>query len=74
VIRSSSHSKTVNIVARRRLEKTENLSACVLVNWKVCKSAIALIDLIKRDCNQSANKSNHPIYNPLFSSCVPPDT
>jgi hypothetical protein len=29
-------------VARRRLEKTENPSASARVNWKVCKSAIAL--------------------------------
>jgi hypothetical protein len=32
---------------------------------RVCKSAIALcLNVIKRDCNQSANKSNHPNYNP----------
>jgi hypothetical protein len=29
-------------VARRRLAKTGNSSACVAVNWKVCKSVIAL--------------------------------
>jgi hypothetical protein len=29
-------------VARIRLVKTENPSACVTVNWKVCRSAIAL--------------------------------
>jgi hypothetical protein len=29
-------------VARIRLVKTENPSACVTVNWKVCRIAIAL--------------------------------
>jgi hypothetical protein len=29
-------------VARIRLVKAENPSACVTVNWKVCKVAIAL--------------------------------
>jgi hypothetical protein len=32
-------------VARRRLVETENPSACATVNWKVCKSAIALYGL-----------------------------
>jgi hypothetical protein len=55
--------------------ETENPSACVTVNWKVCKSAIALyLNVIKRDCDQSANKSNHPNWNPSFSSPVPPYT
>jgi hypothetical protein len=41
--------------------ETENPSACVTVDWKVCKSAIALyLSVIKRTCNQGANKSNHP--------------
>jgi hypothetical protein len=41
--------------------KTENPSACATVNLKVCKSAIALyLNVIKRDCKQSANKPNHP--------------
>jgi hypothetical protein len=45
----------------RRLVKTENPSACVTVNWKVCKSAIALyLSVIKRTCNKVANKSTHP--------------
>jgi hypothetical protein len=41
-------------------------SSCVLVvvpgeDQCVCKSAIALyLNVIKRDCNQGANKSNHP--------------
>jgi hypothetical protein len=34
--------------------ETENPSACAMVNWKVCKSAIALyclhLSLIKREC------------------------
>jgi hypothetical protein len=48
-------------VARRRLLKTENPSACATVNWKVCKSAIALyLSVIKRTCNRSSNKSNQP--------------
>jgi hypothetical protein len=44
--------------------KIENPSACAVVNWKVSKSAIALyclyLSVIKRSCNQSANKFNHP--------------
>jgi hypothetical protein len=41
--------------------KTDNLSACATVNWKVCKSAIVLyLSVIKRTCNQGVNKSNHP--------------
>jgi hypothetical protein len=44
--------------------KTGNPNACAAVEWKVCKSAIALYclysNVIKRDCNPSANKSNHP--------------
>jgi hypothetical protein len=43
--------------------KTGNSSACAAVNWKACKSAIALyclkLSVIKKDCNQSADKSNH---------------
>jgi hypothetical protein len=42
--------------------KTGNPSACVTVNWKMCKSVIALyLSVIKRTCNQGANKTNHPI-------------
>jgi hypothetical protein len=41
-------------VARRRLVETENPSACAMVNWNVCKSAIALyclyLSVIKRVC------------------------
>jgi hypothetical protein len=41
--------------------KTGKPSACATVNWKACKSAIALnLGVIKRNCNQGANKSNHP--------------
>jgi hypothetical protein len=41
----------------------------------VCKSAIALyLNVIKRDCNQGANKSNRPNKNPSFSSRIPPYT
>jgi hypothetical protein len=48
-------------VARRRLVKTEDPSACATVNWKVCKSAIALyLSVIEGTCNQGVNKSNHP--------------
>jgi hypothetical protein len=47
-------------VARRRVLKTEDPSACATVNWKLCKTAIALyLSVIKRTCNQGANKSNH---------------
>jgi hypothetical protein len=53
----------------------EDPSACVTVNYKLCKSTIALyLNVIKRTCNQGANKSNHPNYNPSFSSRVPPYT
>jgi hypothetical protein len=39
-------------VARRRLVKTENRSACATVNWKMCKSAIALyLSVTKRIYN-----------------------
>jgi hypothetical protein len=39
----------------------------------VCRSAIALyLNVIKRDCNRSANKTNHQNYTPSFSSRVPP--
>jgi hypothetical protein len=39
----------------------ENPSACATVNSKLYKSAIgAVLNEIKRDCNRSANKSNHP--------------
>jgi hypothetical protein len=37
-----SASSVLRSVARRRLVKTEDPSACARVNWKVCKSAIAL--------------------------------
>jgi hypothetical protein len=48
-------------IARRRLVKTGNPSACAAVNWKVCRSAIAVyLSVIKRTGNQDANKSNHP--------------
>jgi hypothetical protein len=41
--------------------KTENPNAYATVNWKVCKSAIALyLIVIKTTGNQDANKSNHP--------------
>jgi hypothetical protein len=44
--------------------KTGNPNACAAANCNVCKSAIALyclyLNVIKRDCNQGANKSNHP--------------
>jgi hypothetical protein len=45
-------------VARIRLVKTGNPSACATVNLKVCKSAIALyLCMSKRTCNQGAIKS-----------------
>jgi hypothetical protein len=41
--------------------KSEDPSARVTVNCKLFKSAIALyLSMIKRYCNQGANKSNHP--------------
>jgi hypothetical protein len=55
-------------VARRRLVRTENPRACATVNWKVCRSAIAMyLSVIKRTCNQGANEFNHPNENPLSS-------
>jgi hypothetical protein len=54
-------------VDRTRLVKTEKSNACATVNWKMCKSVIALyLSVINRTCNQGANKSNHPNQNPLF--------
>jgi hypothetical protein len=48
--------------------RMENRSACAMVNCKLCKySDSAVLIIIKRNCNQSANKSCLPIYNPLFS-------
>jgi hypothetical protein len=42
--------------------KTDSHSAHATVNWKLCESAVALdLSVIKRTCNQGANKSNHPI-------------
>jgi diacylglycerol kinase len=33
----------------------------VTVNYEVCNTAIeSYLNVIKRDCKQSANKSNHP--------------
>jgi hypothetical protein len=62
-------------VARRRLVTTDTPNACATVNWKLCKSAIALyLNVIKRTCDKGANKSNHPNWNQLFSSRVPPYT
>jgi hypothetical protein len=59
-------------VARIRLVKTVNPSACATVNCKLCKSAIGLhLSVIKTTCNPGANKSNHPNWNPLFLSRVP---
>jgi hypothetical protein len=41
--------------------KADNPSACATVNCKLCKSATPLyLSVIKRTCNQGANKSNHP--------------
>jgi hypothetical protein len=41
--------------------KTDSPSVCAAVNWKLCKSATALyLSVVKRTCNQGANKSNHP--------------
>jgi hypothetical protein len=42
------------------------------VNYKVQISDNAVVNVIKRDCNKSVNKSNHPNWNPSFSSRVPP--
>jgi hypothetical protein len=48
-------------VARRRLVKSGNHSACAKVNCKLCKSVIALYSsVIKRTCNQGANESSRP--------------
>jgi hypothetical protein len=51
--------------------KTGNPSVCATVDWKVCRIVTALqLSVIKRTCNRSANKSNHPVLNPLFSSRI----
>jgi hypothetical protein len=47
-------------VARRRLVETENPSACAMVNCKLCvNQRSTVLTVIKRGCNQGANKSNH---------------
>jgi hypothetical protein len=52
-------------VVRIRLVKTENPSACVTANWKVCRIAIALVLSVVPSCECiRCNKSNHPIRNP----------
>jgi hypothetical protein len=54
-------------VARRRLVETGNRSVCATVNCKSWRATIALyLHVIKRTCNQGANESNHPNYNPSF--------
>jgi hypothetical protein len=48
-------------VARRRLVKTGNPSVCATVNWKVCKSVIALyLSVVKKSCNQGGSEPNRP--------------
>jgi hypothetical protein len=50
----------------------ENPIACATVNWKLCKSVIALYCLYFRVfVKGGVNKSYHPNYKPLFSSRVP---
>jgi hypothetical protein len=48
-------------VARIWLVKTENPSACAIVNWKVCRIATACSPQLC-ECIW-CNKSNHPIQN-----------
>jgi hypothetical protein len=48
--------------------KTDNPIACVMVNCKLCKSAIALCCLQVRVGCISVNKSNHPIQIPSVVS------
>jgi hypothetical protein len=57
-------------VARIRLVKTENPSACVTVNWTVCKVAIALkLSVVPNSVNvRAVNKSNNPIKKPPYKS------
>jgi hypothetical protein len=60
-------------VARIRLVKTENPSACVTVNFEVCKRAIALYYLRSRVVGSiRCNKSNHPIQHPYISQTQTP--
>jgi hypothetical protein len=55
--------------------ETENPSASGTVNWKLCKSAIALYCLYLRVfVKEGVNKSTDPNYNSLFSSRVLPYT
>jgi hypothetical protein len=58
-------------IARMWLVKTENPSMCETVNWKVCKSMIALYCLYSElwKCIR-CNKSNHPIQNPSYKSSI----
>jgi hypothetical protein len=42
-------------------EDGQSYFVCATVNWKLRELAIELyIHVIKRTCNQGANKSNHP--------------
>jgi hypothetical protein len=64
---------------------TENPSVCAMVDWKLCKSAIALyLSVIKRTCNQGAknpiiqtrNRYFCHTYNPTHDSlehCIYPN-
>jgi predicted RNA-binding Zn-ribbon protein involved in translation (DUF1610 family) len=63
-----SYSETEKSVAKIRLMKTENSSACVTVNWKVCKSERAVLPVVP-NCEYTrirCNKSNR-IQNPVCS-------
>jgi hypothetical protein len=51
--------------------KTENPSAYVKVNWKVCRIAIAPVLSVVPNCvNKVVNKSSHPVQTP--SIVTPP--
>jgi hypothetical protein len=60
-------------IAMIRLVKTENPSACVTVNCKVCgNTGSALIACSSEYCVKGVNKSNHPIQISSYKSCAPP--
>jgi hypothetical protein len=49
--------------------KMENPSMRATVNSKVCKSATVLyLSVIKRTCNQGANKSIRHVYHPTYGN------
>jgi hypothetical protein len=60
-------------VARIRLVKYEDPSACVTVNWKVLNSDSAVLPVVP-SCVCTSIRSQYPIQNPSSKSRTPPYT